>query len=488
MSKLKKQAIRGILWSFLEAVGQRGIQFIVGIILARLLLPEEFGLIGMITIFIAISQTFLDSGFGAALIQKAEISNKDTSSVFYFNIIIGIIAALTLCFVSPWVASFYDQPLLTPLLRVMSTILIINSFGLVQIVLLRKEVNFKTYTKAVLIASGLSGLIGVGMAWSGYGVWSLAFQQISAALILVILLWKFNPWRPTKEFSFSSLRQMFNFGSKLFASGLLNTIFENIYLIIIGKIFSPADLGYFTRAKNLQQLPSRTISGIVARVAFPVFSKIQDDTERIKRGMKKALTVLVFINFPLMVGLAITAKPVVIVLLTEKWLPCVKYLQLLCMVGMLFPLHLINLNVLQAMGKSDLFLRLEIIKKVLTTISICITWRWGISAMIIGQIITSLFSYYLNAYYNRRLVNYSIWEQIHDLAPYLFNAIIMGCTCQLINLLPFTNSIFLLLLQVTAGIFVYILLCHKIKLAAYVEIKQLFFQYMPIKTRYSQVK
>ena len=237
------------------------------------------------------------------------------------------------------------------------------------------------------------------MAAGGFGVWSLAAQQIAGSFFQTTLLWFWNDWRPALIFSFKSLQEMFGFGSRLLASGLLDQIFSNIYLVVIGKLFSANDLGFFTRASSLQELPSQTLAGVVGRVTFPVFSTIQDDPARLKRGLKKALTLLVLINFPMMIGLAVVARPLVLVLLTEKWAESIIYLQLLCAVGLLFPLHLINLNILQSMGRSDLFLRLEIIKKALVVINIAVTWRWGISAMICGMVAMSMIAYYLNSYY-----------------------------------------------------------------------------------------
>jgi O-antigen/teichoic acid export membrane protein len=478
-SELKAKSIRAAAWSFIEAVGLRGVQFVVGIILARLLLPEQFGLIGMLMIFMAVAQSFLDSGFGAALVQRQTVSEKDTSSIFYFNILVGVIAAGCLCGVAPWVADFYKQPILTPLLRVMSIILVINALGLVQGILLIKTIDFKTQTKVSLIASTLSGVIGIGMAYRGFGVWSLAIQQVSNAVFRTMLLWILSHWRPAWLFSLQSLREMFGFGSKLLCSGLLNTVFDNIYLMVIGKLFSPADLGYFTRANTLQQLPSITLSSIVGRVTFPVFSTIQNDPERVKRGMKKALTTLVLVNFPLMIGLAVVARPLVFVLLTVKWEPCVPYLQLLCLVGLMFPLHLINLNVLQAMGRSDLFLRLEVIKKVLIVINIVTTCRWGIIAMITGQVIISFVSYYLNAYYNKALLNYSIWEQIHDLYPYLINSVVMGGAVYALIYLPIASHVILLLCQVIAGVFIYLVLCRIFRFSAYMDLQRMVVSRLP---------
>ena len=472
---LKSKALRGFGWSFVEAIGMRTVQFVVGVILARLLLPEQFGLIGMLSIFIAVAQTFLDSGFGASLIQRPVVSDRDTSSIFYFNLLVGIAATSGLYFLAPFVANFYSQSILTPLLRLMSLLLVINSLGLVQTVLLTKEIDFKTQTKVTIIASVLSGSLGIYMAYHGYGVWSLAVQQIAGAGVRVILLWVLSTWRPKWVFSMQSLREMFGFGSKLLVSGLLNTFFENIYLIFIGKFFSASDLGYYSRANTLQQLPSQTLSGLVSRVVFPVFSSIQHDREWIKRGMKKVLTTLVLVNFPMLIGLAVVAQPLVLLLLTDKWLPCVPFLQLLCLVGLMYPLHLINLNALQAIGRSDLFLRLEIIKKVLVVLNIAITWHWGIITMISGQVLASTVSYYLNAYYNKKLLNYPIREQICDLFPYLANTMVMGGVAYSLSYLKFNTPLQLLASQVMAGVVIYLLLCWVFRLRAFLELQAALF-------------
>ncbi len=360
---LQQKTVTALSWSFVESMAARSAQFVIGIILARLLFPEQFGLIGMLMIFMAVSQAFLDSGFGAALIQKQEITQTDICSVFYFNILVGLAAAGLLSLAAPWIAAFYKQPVLTPLTRALSLTLVINSFGLIQNVLLTKQINFKTQTKVTLIAGVLSGIVGITLAVHGFGVWSLAIQQISSAFVRTACLWFFSSWRPILIFSFTSLRELFGFGSRLLASGVLNQTFDNIYLVVIGRLFSAADLGFFTRAKTLNDVPSQSLSQMVGRVTFPVFSTIQDDRVRLKRGLKKALTTLVLVNFPMMIGLAIVARPLVLVLLTDKWAPSIPYLQLLCVAGLLIPLQSMNLNVLQALGRSDLFLRLEIVKK-----------------------------------------------------------------------------------------------------------------------------
>jgi O-antigen/teichoic acid export membrane protein len=454
-------------------------------VLARLLFPEQFGLIGMLTIFMAVAQSFLDSGFGAALIQKREVTLADTCSIFYLNIMVGLVAAGILCLVAPWIAAFYNQSILTPLTRALSLTIVINSFGLIQGAILAKEINFKTQTKVSLIASILSGIIGVTLAVTGFGVWSLAVQQISSTFFYTLFLWLLNSWRPALIFSLKSLGEMFSFGSRMLASGLLNQIFTNIYLLVIGRLFSANDLGYFTRAKTFQELPSHTLSEMVGRVIFPVFSTIQDDPPRLKKGFKKGLTFMVLVNFPIMIGLAVIARPLVVVLLTEKWVQSIPYLQLLCFLGLQFPVHLINLNLLQALGRSDLFLRLEIIKKVLVVINIFVTWRWGISAMIYGMIAMSIVCYFLNSYYTGVLIGYPMQEQLRDLFPYLIVAVLMGMAVYAVGLLGFSNHWSRLLLQIAAGIVIYVCQCRLFRLRAFMEIWQAGWDRMPFLRAYS---
>lgn len=467
---LKYVTVRALKWTFLETVASRGMQFIVGVILARLLFPEQFGLIAMLAIFIAIAQCFLDSGFAAALIQKRSVTLTDQCSIFYFNIAIGVLAAGLLCMAAPWIAVFYDEPILTPLTRALSLNLVINSFGLIHNALLTKQIDFKTPAKVSLIASSLSGVIAIVTASGGFGVWSLVVQQLSAAGIRTALLWLFHSWRPALIFSFRSLQEMFGFGSRLLASQVLSHIFDNLYYVVIGKLFTAADLGLFARAQTFGEQPSRTLSGMVGGVTFPVFSSIQDDPERLKRVMKKALNVLALINFPIMIGMAVLARPLVLMLLTEKWAGCIPYLQLICMVGLLYPMHALNLNVITAMGRSDLFLRLEIIKKVLIVINILVTWQWGISAMIWGMIVFSGICYFLNSYYTGALIGYPIGEQIKDLSPYLTMAMLMGAGLAALGMAPFPSYGTAFLAQFVVGIVIYVFLCRISRLEGFMEI------------------
>jgi len=470
---LKSKTVHALFWSFSERIGQRGIQVVISIILARLLLPAQFGLIAMLAIFMAIAQAFLNSGFGQALIQKKDATHVDSCSIFYFNIVVSTVVAGLLCLCAPWIAAFYDEPILIPLTRFLSLNLIISSFSLIHTTLLTKRIDFKAQLKVSITAVVISGIVGVTLAIRGFGVWSLAVQIVMSTLIRTVLLWFLNNWRPSLVFSFSSLKSLFAYGSKLLFSGLLDTVFRNIYLVVIGKIFTATDLGFYSRAQNWQRLPTESLAVSVGRVTFPVFSSVQDDISRLKKGVRKALTTLNLLNFPMMIGLLVTAKPLVLVLLTEKWLPCVPYLQLLCIMGLSYPLHLINLNVLMAKGRSDLFLRLEILKKILVVIAIAVTYRWGIQAMIYGQIGVSLLAYYLNSYYTGRLIGYPLRDQVVDLLPYLGMAVAMGIGVHCIGLLPFPNNWTLLISQVLAGVIIYAALNRIFRTSAFSEIVDL---------------
>jgi O-antigen/teichoic acid export membrane protein len=469
---LRAKTINALTWSFLESVVMRGLQFVTGIILARLLFPEQFGLIGMLVIFMALARTLSESGFGLALIQKRDITHTDICSIFYLNVFVGVILAGLLCLLAPLIAAFFHQPLLTPLTRVLSLTIVFNSLGLIQDTLLSKDINFKAHTIRSLIAGITSGALGISLAVAGFGVWSIAAQYVADSFLRATILWLLSPWRPALIFSFRALREMFRFGSRMLCACMLNQVFENIYFVVIGKLFSAADLGLFTRANTLQSHPSQTLSEVVGRVTFPVFAKTQDDPAGLKKALKKALTTLVLLNFPLLIGIAVTARPLVIVVLGQKWGGCIHYLQLLCVVGLIYPLHSINLNILMSLGRSDLFLRLEIIKKLLIVANIAVTYRMGIPAIIYGMIVTSLFSYYLNCYYTRTLIGYRLGEQLKELLPYLASAMVMGIAVVCTGFLGFHSYPLELLSQVIVGVIVYVSLCQMFRLPAFLEMMQ----------------
>lgn len=467
---LKEKAIIGVGWNAVQHIGRQGIKFVISIILARILLPEHYGVIGVLMVFIAISQTVADSGLGQALIQKKNATYIDECSIFYTNILLSILMYLALYLSALWIARFYDMPQLNILTKVLGLQLVIQSFGLIHSTLLTKLIDFKTQAIITLVSVTVSGIIGIIMAYNGFGVWSLVAQILSNSILNTVGLWVRCDWRPSFRYSFQSIRSLLGFGSKVLASSLLDTFFRNIYTIVIGKLFSPADLGLYARGKSLVELPTQTLAVIVRRVSFSIFSSINDDRARIKRGMQKILIVLFFLNCPIVTGVAITADTFVYVLLTEKWAQCIPYIRLLSFSALLYPLHVINGNALLSIGRSDLFLKLEIIKKTLTIVAIAITYRWGIEAMILGQIVQSFFAYIINAYYTERFFGYSCWKQIRDVLPYLLTSALMGIFVYSIGMLHFDSLVFKLCCQILVGIIVYLITSYILRLEAFKEI------------------
>jgi len=426
LSTLKNQTIKGLFWSSVERFSVQGVQFLIGIVLARILLPSDYGLIGMIAIFLSLSQALIDSGFSQALIQKKETSEKDYNTVFHFNFIIAVVVYGLLFILAEPIAVFYKEPVLVNLVRVIGLNIIFSSLSIVQIAKLSKSLDFKLQTKATLTSVIISGGVGIYLAFSNWGVWALVVQGLLRSSINTVLLFILTRWRPKFIFSKESFKTLFSFGSKLLLSGLLNAIFNNIYLIIIGKFYNVKELGYYTRANQFQQLPSETITVILQRVTFPVLSSIQNEQKKLENYYKKFIRFSAFIIFPIMIGLVVIASPLIKVVLTDKWVSAVPFLQLLCFVGILYPIQVINLNVLKVKGRSDLFLKLEIYKKILILLAIVTTFSFGIKALIIGQIICSFISLYINTYYTKKLINYSFFNQIKDLLPILLASIFMG--------------------------------------------------------------
>ena len=362
---LKKKTVRGLGWSATDNVLKMGITFVVSIVLARLLTPDEYGLIGILMIFISVFNAIVDSGFTSALIRKQNIQDIDFSTAFWTNLALSIVMALTLFFCAVPIAHFFGRQELLPLTQVMSCVVVINAFALVQRARMTKNIDFKTQTKVTVISSVISGAVGIGMAFCGFGVWSLVGQQISLQLLTTIFLWFFNRWLPKFQFSKTSFAEMWSFGWKLLVSSLIDTTWKEIYQVVVGKCYSPATLGLYTRAKQFSQLASTNLTIIIQRVSFPVLSSIQDDKVRLKSAYCRVIRTTMLPTFVLMLGMTACAKSMILVLIGEKWIGCVPLLQLICLTGMLYPLHAINLNMLQVQGRSDLFLKLEIIKKII---------------------------------------------------------------------------------------------------------------------------
>lgn len=454
-------------------------QFIVGLILARILSPDEFGLVGMITVFIAISQSIVDSGFGQALVRKQDISDTDYSTVFYFNLITGVFLFLVFYVAAPWMASFYDRPELKGIARALAFIILINATNITQRTRLVRSINFRQLMKVNLIAAVISGLIAVGMALYGFGVWSLVARSIAGSLVQSIILWFRGRWIPSAEFSRNSFRSLFSFGSKLLVSGLIDTIYRNVYLLIIGKFFSAAELGYYTRSDQFTRLASQNLTGTVQRVSYPVLSMVQDEDERLKAGYRKLIQSTMYVTFLIMLGMAAMAKPMIVTLIGEKWLPSVEYLQLLCFSAMLFPLHALNLNILNVKGRSDLFLRLEIVKKLLAVPVILAGIALGIKAMLVGLIILSFISYFINSYYSARLIRYPVSEQLEDILPSFFVALTISGLIFLISMIPGIGQLPLFVIQLVFMFVLTVIVSKVLKINGYLEIRGILITRVP---------
>ena len=467
---LKNKTVKGTVWSTLERFSVQGIQFIVMIIMARILTPEDYGLVGMLAIFIAVSQSLIDSGFSQALIRKQDRSEIDNSTVFYFNIGVGTILYLILFFSAPLIASFYNEPQLVPITRIIGLSLVFNSLVVVQRALLTINLDFKTQAKASFVGVIISGSLGITMAYTGFGVWAIVWQQISNLAVVTVLLWILSRWKPTWAYSWKSFRELFSFGSKLLASGLLDTIFRNLYLIVIGKFFKASDLGYYTRAHQFTDFASSNITGIIQRVTYPVLCTIQNDDARLSDVYRRLLRTSAFIIFPLMTGMAAVAKPMVISFLTEKWLFSAILIQILCFSQMWYPVHAINLNLLQVKGRSDLFLKLEIIKKALTVIVLCITLPMGLIPLCIGTIFSSIIALIINTHYTGKLIHLGFFKQMKDLLPTLLLSLAVGGIVYItVTYIPL-NSWIALSVGVIEGILMYVGLAKILRFSEFNEL------------------
>lgn len=434
---LKKKTVKGTIWSALERFSVQGIQFVVMIIMARILTPADYGLVGMLTVFIAVSQSLVDSGFSQALIRKLDRSETDNSTVFYFNIVVGAVLYFVLFICAPLIAKFYSEPLLVPLTRLISLSVFINSFVVVQRAILTIEIDFKTQAKATLVSAVVSGAVGISMAYTGFGVWALVWLQLTSISFNVGLLWIFSKWRPKWIYSWKSFRELFGFGSKLALSGIINTLYNNISILIIGKVFKASDLGYYTRAYQFASFPSSNISGIIQRVTYPVLCTIQNDDDRLRNVYRRFLRLSAFLVFPLMIGLAAVAHPFINLVLTEKWSFTAELLPIVCLGMMWIPIHSINLNLLQVKGRSDLFLRLEIWKKIIGIVLLCITIPLGLKALCWGNFASSIICLIINTYYTGELIQVGFFKQLHDLIPSLVYSLSMGAiVIVLIHFLP----------------------------------------------------
>lgn len=469
MSTLKDKTVKGVIWSSIDRFTSQGISFVFSLLIARMLMPSDYGVIAMLGIFMAVSGCFIDSGFSTALIRKIDRTEVDFSTVFYFNNVAAVLFYGLLWLASPYIAAFYELPLLEDVTKVVGLNLIVGALGGIQGAKLSIAIDFKTRAKISVITNLFTGIVGLFLAYQGYGVWALVFQTLSSNILRTILLWCYVKWSPQWVFSWKSFREMFLFGSKMLASGLLDTMYNNIYTIVIGKCFHSSALGVYSRADGLAQFPSSNITGVLQNVTFPVLSSIQNDEERLSVGYKKLLRLSAFVIFPLMVGLAAVADPFIRLVLTDKWEGTIYYLQIICFSMMWYPIHAINLSLLIAKGRSDYFLKLEVIKKIQGVIVLCVTVPLGLVVMCYGRIVGALISLLWNTYYTKKIIGYGYVQQMKDLMHILIHALLMGTITSYV--VSIASTLWLkLILGVLIGMVYYLLGAYLMK---FEEMKEL---------------
>ncbi|MCC4282810.1 lipopolysaccharide biosynthesis protein [Marinobacter salarius] len=411
---LTERTTTGVFWNLSEQFAKRGISIAVTLLLAKFLVPEDFGLVAMMAVFLTLGQTLMDSGFREALIRLQNVTQRDYATAFYANLMLGLVSYGILYFVAPIIVQFYGEPRLLDLIRVASLTVIITSFQVVQVANLSREMNFKIQLKASFPAGVVSGTLAVCLAYLDMGAWALVAQMLLNATIHTCLLWVLVGWRPGWQFSWTSVREMYNFGYKLFLSGALNTIFQNLYVIVIAKIFSAQVAGLYFFAQKIKELIVQQLVTSIQKVTYPALASIQGDEIRLKQGYKKIVVLMSTTLFPGILFTAVVADPVFKLLLPEKWWPAVIYFQLLCVATVMLPLHSINLNILKVKGRSDLFLCLEVVKKSVNGLALLVTYRYGVHAILVGQIVTSVINYVPNSYFSSKLLGYGVVEQLKD--------------------------------------------------------------------------
>ena len=465
---LKDKTIKGTAWSAIDNVTQMGVSFLVSIVLARLLSPDDYGLIGIINIFTVVCTAIINGGFSTALIRKKDITDDDYSTSFIVNLGLSLVLYALIFIASPLIAEFFEREELVSLTRVSSFTMIIGALAIVQQTRLTKRIDFKTQTKITLAASVVSGVIGITMAFLDFGVWALVAQMLSAQLLRTVLLWIYNHWIPSLRFNKQSFDNLFGFGWKMMVSAVLDSLWTQLYQVVVGKFYNAATLGQYTRAKHFSQMFSSNLTTVIQRVTYPVLSDIQDDKERMVNAYRKIIKTTMFITFTLMFALGAVSEPLLYCLIGEKWHEAATYLPLICFVGAFYPLHAINLNMLQVQGRSDLFLGLEIIKKIIGLAPLFIGAFIGIFPMLYASIITSAISYFLNSYFPGKLLGYTSWMQLKDISMSFVVTISMAAIVFFLKYLPLSSWI-ILPIQITVGLLVFFILCKLTKLEEYNE-------------------
>lgn len=476
-TSLKSIATKGIIWSAVDKFVVQFGQFVVGIVLARILVPEDFGLIGMLTIFIALSQTFIESGLGTGLIQRQEREDIDFSTLFVFNLAVSSFFYLVLFLSAPFISSFFEKPQLTDLTRILSLSLFINALAIVQRTKLTIAIDFKTIAKTNVIGMIIGGLCGVIAATNGYGVWSLVVQMLIGALASSMSLWFLSNWSPSIAFSKKSFRSLFRYGSKLLITGLYAQILNNVYNICLGKFYPTASLGYYTRAKSFADISAGTIVSIIQQATFPILTSVQYDKEKLVFIFSRMIRMSAFFIIPIMTLIALLAKPIVILLLTEKWISLIPFLQWMVFARIFLPMSAINMNLLNAMGRSDLFLKVDLSKLPMTILAMVITIPLGLKAMIIGHVVTSALSFIINAYLPGKFFGYGPINQLKDMLPFFVATI--GMSILVITISYFIDNLVLQLFSgIVFGLLIYLFICWLFKLDELIEVKELFLKFL----------
>ncbi|GAB2989157.1 lipopolysaccharide biosynthesis protein [Cyclobacterium sediminis] len=461
---LKKQTLSGILWTFTETFVLRGLSFIASVILARLLGPTEFGLVGMISVFIALGNSLVDSGLSASLIRTKNADESDYATVFYLNLALSVIVYGVFYLVAPLIASFFEQELLELIVRVYCLTFIFSAFSAVQLAMLQKKMKFKQVMKCKVPGTILGVVVGIGMGYAGFGVWSIVCMFMCTQLGTSIMLWLTSSWTPRWVFSKEKLKYHYNFGYKLMLSGLIDTFYKNVYKLIIGKFFAVQQLGYYERAHSFNNQSVTMFTSIISKVSYPLLSQIQDQKERIAVIYRQLIQFSFFVIAPIMLGAAALAKPLFLLVLGKQWLPAVPLFQILCLSGMFYPVHSFNINVLKVYGRSDLFLKLEVIKKAIITVSILIGFQFGIYGLVWSSVFTSLTGLMVNTHYSSRMIQYTSLQQFKDIFLTLIKASVMAGLMWGITLLMQNNSqLWQLVLAGAAGLVFYFLLNYALK-------------------------
>ena len=482
---LGQQTLSGFIWTFISTIGTKFSTLIVGIVLARLLAPEVFGLVAMLYIFFEISQSFVNSGFSQALIREKKLSEEDKSTTFSVNVIVSVLFYSLLWFGAPYIALFYDEPALVDLTRFMGLNILIQAVTIVQSATFTQELRFKELSVIGILSSIGAGVIAIILAYMDFGVWALAVKYLVTTFFTSIFLYSLNPWKPTHFIVQESFNRLFGFGSKLFASGLLDTTFRNIYKVVIGKFFSASVLGFYTQAQLYVNQVSQGAVGTLQKVTYPILSKTRGNKEQLKQAYRKIILASSFVIFPATIGLALIAEPMILTLVGEKWLPAVPFLQILCVSGALHHLHSVNLNVLKVVGRSDLFLKLEIIKKINITIAIVIGLQFGIWGLLIAKVISSYVALYINMYYTKSFIDYTQLDQIKDLIPVILQAIPMAGIVFLVIQYVNLPHYFILIIGIVTGVTTYIITTVLFKSEALKHIQTVLGHRFPVLNRLS---